>query len=121
MAVYMILDGDGYPLTTGLQGPEVSDEARQMAQKMADERGESVWLARSNPEFPNAADDEGEEFEPRLYVIVAQLTDGQVFDDEAHLGEYAGEEMTYPEALEAIEQLDAERRPDIVAYKAVLA
>lgn len=119
MTVYMILDSNGSALTTGLQGPEISDEATQIAQRMADERGESVWLASAE------GDDEGEEFEPRLYVVVAHLADGQIFDDEAHLGEYAGEEMTYPEALEAIAELTADR-PDgheinKVSYEAQLA
>ena len=57
MAIYMISDGDGNALTDGVQW----HEARQMAQRIANNRGESVWLSESgNP------DDEGEEFKPTI-------------------------------------------------------
>ena len=55
MATYMICDGDGYALTDGLQ----EHECRRVAQAMADDRGESVWLSE------NDSDDMGEEFEPK--------------------------------------------------------
>jgi hypothetical protein len=40
---YMVCDEDGYALTDGLQ----EHDAREVAQRMANERGESVWLSRS--------------------------------------------------------------------------
>jgi hypothetical protein len=54
MATYMVCDADGYALTDGLQ----EHEARAVAQRMADSRGERVWLSA------HGEDGEGEEFEP---------------------------------------------------------
>lgn len=51
---YMICDEDGDALTDGLQ----EHEARRVAQIMANERGESVFLSVSG------STDMGEEFEP---------------------------------------------------------
>lgn len=48
MTTWMICDADGFALTDGLQGPEVSDEAYDIAQEYADERGEEVTLCRSD-------------------------------------------------------------------------
>ncbi len=58
MSPMMIVDAHSNAITRGLQGPEVSDQARQVAQRLADERGESVWLVREGGE------EEGEEFTP---------------------------------------------------------
>ena len=44
----MIVDGDGNALTNGLESHLVSDQARQTAQRMANARGESVWLCWSS-------------------------------------------------------------------------
>lgn len=55
MTIYMICDGDGNALSDGLQG---YDYAAQVAQRSANERGESVWLSESG------SDGMGEEFEP---------------------------------------------------------
>lgn len=48
MTTYMITDQDGYAITEGLQGPEVSDEAYDLAQEIANERGEEVYLSRAD-------------------------------------------------------------------------
>lgn len=56
MATYMVCDGDGYALTDGLQEHEV----RQVAQRMANNRGESVWLSKDNDSGM------GEEIEPKV-------------------------------------------------------
>jgi len=39
---WMITDKHGNELAAGLQGPEVSDELHQIAQRMANERGQPV-------------------------------------------------------------------------------
>ena len=66
MATMMICDGDGNSITDGLESHLVSDQAVQMAQRIATERGESVWLSWSSDE--SGEDDEyageGVEFEP---------------------------------------------------------
>jgi hypothetical protein len=41
---FMIVDENGDAITTGLQSPQISDEAHQIAQSIADRRGASVWL-----------------------------------------------------------------------------
>lgn len=46
--VWMITDENGYEITTGLQGPEVSDEAAKTAQSIADRRQQPVWLGRAD-------------------------------------------------------------------------
>jgi hypothetical protein len=61
MTTYMIVSGDGNEITDGLQSPEVSDEARQIAQRIANDRRESVWLCRSD----GVESDDDEEFEPQ--------------------------------------------------------
>lgn len=43
----MVCDSDGNALTDGLESVYVSDQARQSAQRLADERGASVWLSWS--------------------------------------------------------------------------
>jgi hypothetical protein len=54
MTNYMICDENGNALTDGVQ----ECEARQIAQSMADNRLESVWLSESD------STEMGEEFEP---------------------------------------------------------
>jgi hypothetical protein len=51
---YMVCDGNGNQITDGLQ----EHEARQVAQCIANSRGESVWLSASD------SSEMGEEFEP---------------------------------------------------------
>ena len=48
--MYMIVDQDGMSITSGLQGPEVSDQAYQVAQDIADSRNKTVWLCREDGE-----------------------------------------------------------------------
>jgi hypothetical protein len=48
--MYMIVDKNGMSITSGLQGPEVSDQAYQVAQDIADRRNETVWLCREDAE-----------------------------------------------------------------------
>ena len=48
--MYMIVDQDGNSITSGLQGPEVSDQAYQVAQDIANSRNETVWLTREDGE-----------------------------------------------------------------------
>lgn len=55
MTTYMICDEDGFALTDGAQ----ESEARSMAQRLANEREESVWLSES------ASEGAGEEFPPQ--------------------------------------------------------
>lgn len=59
MATYMICDQDGYEITDGLQ----EQEAAQVAQCIADEQGESVWLSESGSKGM------GERFRPRRHPI----------------------------------------------------
>lgn len=54
MTIYMIRDGNGDALTDGLQ----DHEAARIAQRMANDRGESVWLSE------HSSEDTGEEFRP---------------------------------------------------------
>ena len=72
---YMVCDGDGYALTDGLQ----EHEAERVAQSMANDRLESVWLSESDSE------DEGEEFAPdeRNSVVKARLALAEWEVDEA--------------------------------------
>lgn len=58
----MVVDGDGNALTMGLEPPEVSDQAKQVAQRIADRHGEPVWLVREWHE--GGDDDPGERFDP---------------------------------------------------------
>lgn len=58
MTTYSVLAADGDALTRGLPSPERCDEARQTAQRMANARGESVWLVE------DVEGAEGEEFAP---------------------------------------------------------
>ena len=51
---YMVCDGDGNALTDGLQ----EHEALRVAQRIANSRGESVWLS------DRESDGMGEEIEP---------------------------------------------------------
>lgn len=44
---WMITDEHGNELAAGLQGPEVSDELHQIAQRMANERGRNVYASLS--------------------------------------------------------------------------
>ncbi len=61
----MVCDGEGYALTDGLEDHRVSNQAERVAQRLANERGESVWLSWSSD---GGEDDEysgeGVEFEP---------------------------------------------------------
>lgn len=61
---YAIDTGDGNELTAGLQG---HDYARQVAQRLANERGEPVYLYRAGDRHA-AGDDamESEEFTPEV-------------------------------------------------------
>jgi len=43
-----ILDSEGYFLTEGLQPSSVCDEAIRVAQRIANDRGETVWLVPSD-------------------------------------------------------------------------
>jgi hypothetical protein len=65
MTYYAIDTGDGNELTAGLQG---HDHARQVAQRFANERGESVYLykigAPHDPEADPEAEVESEEIAP---------------------------------------------------------
>lgn len=55
MTNYMIMDGDGNEITCGVQEHEID----AMAQRIATERGESVWYSdESDP------DDQGKEVAP---------------------------------------------------------
>lgn len=79
MATYMVCDGDGYALTDGLQ----EHEARQVAQRMADNRLESVFLSE------NDSEDIGEEFEPNTNdpVVKARMALEEWDADEAEVAE----------------------------------
>ncbi len=46
MTTYMICDGDGNALTCGVQ----EHELRQVARRMANSRGESVWVSADDSE-----------------------------------------------------------------------
>jgi len=56
---YMMCDENGYELADGIQ----EHEARQVAQRTANDRGESVWLSESG------SADMGEEFEPDTTTV----------------------------------------------------
>lgn len=45
---WMICDSDGYAIAEGLQSPEVSDEAADLAQEIADANSDVVTLCRSD-------------------------------------------------------------------------
>ena len=79
MTTYMVCDEDGYALTDGLQGPEICDEARKVAQSIANQRLESVWLS------PSDSSELGEEFEPDEddAVVAARLALREWEPDEA--------------------------------------
>ena len=66
MANYMICDGNGNAITMGLQ----EHNARRIAQEIADDRGESVWLSLEGDEGG-----EEEEFEPESDQADAEGTD----------------------------------------------
>lgn len=59
--VMLVVTGDGDQITTGLEPVEVSDQARIVAQRIADERGEPVWLCSEG----GGEDEEGQRFDPR--------------------------------------------------------
>ncbi len=54
-APMMVVDAHGNALTDGLESHVVSDAAMQTAQRMATDRGESVWLCWSS--------DQGDEYD----------------------------------------------------------
>lgn len=62
MTIYMVCDGDGYALTDGLQ----EHEAHRMAQSMANDRGERVWLSsyELDADSQPVSNDDDEEIEP---------------------------------------------------------
>ena len=70
---YMVCDGFGDALTHGLQ----EHEARRVAQRMADRRGESVWLYG-----PEDTDATAEEFTPANSRTMVKNRDGVMLDFE---------------------------------------
>jgi len=64
--MYMITDAHGNELAAGLQGPEVSDELHQIAQRMANERGQKVYASLSiRPSDESEELDDEIEFTPQ--------------------------------------------------------
>lgn len=79
---YMVVDGEGRALTSGLQGPEVCDEAAQSAQRWADRLRAPVWLvAADGPEG-----DQGERYDPDLTVAARVEIEGERYKVEGTLG-----------------------------------
>lgn len=66
MANYGISDDDGNQITNGLQ----THVARQTAQRMADERDESVWL------WQDGCEDDDEKFSPRSHDAQVEILIG---------------------------------------------
>jgi len=62
--MYMICDGNGYALTSGVQEHEIE----AMAQSMATQRGESVWVST----MVSDEDDIGNEYEPQTKADVTE-------------------------------------------------
>lgn len=51
MSNWSIYNANAEQLTAGLQGPEVCDEAKIAAQRLANDRGESVWIGPDDAEW----------------------------------------------------------------------
>lgn len=94
---YMVVDGDGRALTTGLQGPEVCDEAAQTAQRLADRYGHAVWLV---PAAADEIEDEGERYDPAVEIEAHVAT-------ETHTGVEGGVDVTVTVTIGEVE-LDGE-------------
>lgn len=64
-----VVDGNGNQCTAGLQSVDVCDAAKQAAQRIANARGESVWLCWESSDDENDVADaysgNGLEFRPR--------------------------------------------------------
>ena len=46
--LWNLYDANGYAITEGLQGPEVSDQMAQIAQRQANKRGQPVLAERQD-------------------------------------------------------------------------
>lgn len=116
MSNWSVYNANGNYLTEGLQGPEVCDEARQVAQSLANDLGESVWLGPDGSEW-----DELEEIEPHTFRDLMEADPGQKQPDAVRFEKYtvAGEPVVLvndgnfswlikPEDLEAALDLPAD-------------
>ncbi len=54
MSTWTIVDGDDNTITSGLSGPEVSDEIYIVGSRLANERGEPLWAAPQGGDYSDA-------------------------------------------------------------------
>lgn len=71
MSTYMVCNAEGYAETDGLQ----EHEARMVAQRIANDKGESVWLSQSD------SDEMGEEIVPEIEAFLGSADSRETSDE----------------------------------------